>query len=599
MLSRAWYSPLTSLLLFAILAGAAALLVDIAAGLNKMGKLDVRWPGWWVEWAQARELAVTDSVRIEFLRDVARFALPSALLTTMAAFAIPALTPYANPGVLLRYRTHQPAWANKWVIGYFFGRTNYLYLVLIGAMGLTGAALTLGLRHLFTGNAPFVLTLALVAVAALTVFVQLLQFVLWVLDMRVPSAVLAHVCDAALRHVEYVRRDRTLRHRRRADHDPEAIGLEFEEQHELRLLLEGIAQIAIISAREEQLFVTVDATRALREVHDALLRAERGRELPDLWFEVRNETGPPQPQKKGWPASRSARGTADEAWSDRILVQALSVVIGQALTTQTEQALERAGDVVVQIGVDALQTDPRHMRPRHISLWTLALDALLASQARCRSAGNGLPEAHVRERLQALLSLPDQYHYVSPQMREAAVRELHSKLPSLAAELFGASAGDTEKLAWTLDVLAAVPHDGELRRSLVAAAIEALGSMHAHGRDEHAATLYSWLASLDASGEEHGAYVSGLSHDAVPAHRSSSVTPHDLQLELVVAGARGVALNRWSARARRAAAAAFGQLPNAATRSTAAIERLTRRPSGSSLTRARWLSGLVELIEGA
>lgn len=210
--------------------------------------------------------AVGPDERRGFLRGMlALFGLPSALLVALTSFAVPTLTPYANPGLLLTHRAYHDRGGRIWVVGFFLARYNPFSLALLASVALSATLALLVVLDAAQIITLHLITCALVVVVACGTLGLVLQFVFWVLRMRQPSEVITEARSLALNALSHASHSSGLTPRRLDDVDG-PFNAEWEEQHEIKLLVDALAQVALRTRSERHPFGPHEALSALADV---------------------------------------------------------------------------------------------------------------------------------------------------------------------------------------------------------------------------------------------------------------------------------------------------------------------------------------------
>jgi len=301
-------------ILFAILLALSAALLDRILDLPLFGEV-----------RSAAGAAVGPDERRGFLRGMlALLGLPSALLVALTSFAVPTLTPYANPGLLLTHRAYHDRLGRIWVIGFLLARYNSFSLALLASVGLSATLATLVVldtAHLITLH---LITCALVALAACFTLGLMLQFVFWVLRMRQPSEVITEARRLALNALWHASHSSGLTPRRLDDDVDGPFNAKWEEQHEIKLLVDALAQVALRTRAERHPFGPHEALRALTDV----VEHARQSVFPPSWGEARSQDitktetflvdGRPSPQWKT---------VGEPQWIERLTIEAIGAVL--------------------------------------------------------------------------------------------------------------------------------------------------------------------------------------------------------------------------------------------------------------------------------
>jgi hypothetical protein len=212
------------------------------------------------------------------------FGLPSALLVTLASLAIPTLSPYANPSLLLSYRhfpltTAERAWARvagrgnpfRWALQVaLFVAASLFALLIFGAFGITSQ------------SSPALLAVTLAAFAEVAL---LLAFVYWVIRLRHPSAVIAETLELATNALAELRTTPSG-----AALEPVPRGqtrgpykVRCREQERLKLITEALTQATLRALQDRQPFAAREGLEALDELYRQS-RLDRPREDP--WYSM-------------------------------------------------------------------------------------------------------------------------------------------------------------------------------------------------------------------------------------------------------------------------------------------------------------------------
>ncbi|MDQ2914426.1 MAG: hypothetical protein M3T56_14370 [Chloroflexota bacterium] len=201
--------------------------------------------------------------RIDFVSRLLMALVPTTLVVALAALALPALSPYANPGLLLLRDRHVGA-LRRVVIGPGNPFRRALQLALVVTASAAALALST-LLDLSPVHWPAVTALGLLAFLEV---VLLLNFVVWVLELRQPAGVAEYIADLHGNAIGSIRR---------SAYQPSISG---ERQAELREFADALAQVALRTLSENQPFATRDALASLgrlRTQADPLPRIRRGR----------------------------------------------------------------------------------------------------------------------------------------------------------------------------------------------------------------------------------------------------------------------------------------------------------------------------------
>jgi hypothetical protein len=172
------------LVLRTVIFGAIVVLVDAAATWNSVGW----WPPDWIRLRLESPTTGPDYVR----QLLALLGLPAALLVALTSLAIPNLSPYTNPSVLLLHIRQPTGRVRRWM-RLLFGRGNPFLDALQAALyvaGILAALFALNSIHWTESALPTVL---IVTALALLEVVLLIHFLLWVIRLRQPSELLQYL----------------------------------------------------------------------------------------------------------------------------------------------------------------------------------------------------------------------------------------------------------------------------------------------------------------------------------------------------------------------------------------------------------------------
>jgi hypothetical protein len=222
------------------------------------------------------------------------FGLPSALLVTLTSLAIPNLSPYANPSLILRYRSHPETAGARWWAR-IAGRGNpfrwALQVALYVAASLFALLVIGGLR--WSGQSTPVL--ALITLAAACEVALLLAFVYWVITLRHPSAVIKATLalgENALRELK------SLPPKHAFTPMPPATSrgpykVRYREQDVLKAITEALAQATLRALQDRQPFAAREGLEALEELFEQCAAI---RPPGDEWYSMVEVSETPNPR---------------------------------------------------------------------------------------------------------------------------------------------------------------------------------------------------------------------------------------------------------------------------------------------------------------
>lgn len=212
------------------------------------------------------------------------FGLPSALLVALTGFAIPTLSPYANPSLVLLYRRHATT-KRETVLTWALGNGNpfswALQLSLYISLSLF-FVLALGTLQ-WTGQ--FTPVLFLAAAAALGELLLLLVFVYWVIGLRHPSRVIGHTLGMANNALTWLK-DLPATHAYKplpAGFSRGPYKTKFREQEKLLRIAEALTQATLRALHDRQ---PMPAREGIEALADLFTSAGTARPKDDAWYQM-------------------------------------------------------------------------------------------------------------------------------------------------------------------------------------------------------------------------------------------------------------------------------------------------------------------------
>jgi hypothetical protein len=412
------------------------------------------------------------------------FGLPSALLVTLTSLAIPTLSPYANPSLLLRYRRYPETTREKWWTR-IAGRGNPFRWALQVALNVAASLfllLVLGGLGIAKQSSP---VLALITAAAFCEVALLLAFVFWVIGLRHPSAVVEQTLDIARNALLELRKGAKRvyveipRGRSRGPYK-----VRFREQELLKQITEALAQASLRALQDRQPFSAREGLEALAEL---FTESAGVRPVGDRWYAMVEVRQVPNPEID-WlrllvlegihdvlVACASAHYLSVGQDALRVLERLSAVVLNENPTDSSSKELFGR---ILWTYVDAFDES---LQFREYNLLTALMPQLQKHVARLRTAREA-SEATAEGWIEVLVSqLP------------GLLRSLGT--PSVTLEDFGALRSLTDLMTKTAD---AVP---EARDLVATAAINQGATALALRSDRAAALIAGWIAGVfDSSG---------------------------------------------------------------------------------------------------